>query len=123
MTERDTPDDEETMDVSSELFDEIPTVENPSEETRYLAEIRFPPAARMDRTPSQGYIVNRDVELEVPQWAVEAARWRLQQRENPTREDAAEFLHEFVAPRVTSFRTEDGRDAVEELIDGGEDGD
>lgn len=109
--------------TSSEIpapFDEMPTLTEASERQREFARTSLPPRA----VPNEGEIpdhshthtVKKDVE--VPQWAVEAACWRLLERHNPEdldRWQVEELLIDYVHIEE-QFVTADGGDAVSVIL-------
>ncbi|MFC7175364.1 hypothetical protein ACFQL0_21890 [Haloplanus litoreus] len=86
----------------------------------------FPPEA----VPEEGPIPDvhhshtEAVEITVPPWAFEAVRWRLSHAEPGTvdRWKVREFLAEY-AHADEQFRTPDGRDAVDALLEEVDDAD
>ena len=100
-------------------FDEMPTLEDPPEEVRELGEHRLPPWAVPDEGPIPDWHHHHTVEREiaVPEWALEATRFRLSHNDpdDIDRWRVEEFLFEY-AYITERFLTPDGRDAVDVLL-------
>jgi len=117
-------------------FDAIPTADDAPEDVRSIARVNYPPEAVLDTgpipDPRHQHLVER--ELVVPAWGLDAARWRLQCRLDCEDPDAADTPAELPEWRIEEalmgyaqlrerFVTPDGRDAVDVLQEGLEEGD
>jgi hypothetical protein len=117
-------------------FDAIPTLDDAPDDIRSLARVRFPPAAVSDEgvipDPHHHHITEH--EITVPEWGLEAARWRLQRRVDcEDDETAADTPAELPRWRVEGvlmgyaqlceqFVTPDGGDAVAAVLEALEEG-
>jgi hypothetical protein len=102
-------------------FDAMPTLEDPPERVRELAQVSLPPRAVPDAGPIPDYHHQHTVEAEItlPEWALEAARWRLVDHHDADDLDrwrVEEILMEYAYTRER-YLTPDGRDAVAVLLD------
>lgn len=101
-------------------FDEMPTIDDPSEKERRLGTASYPPEAIPDEGPIPDWRHQHTVEREltIPAWALEATRWRLghNTRDELDRWRVEEFLMEY-AYISERFITPDGRDAVAVLLE------
>jgi|GEM_PF-6771740 len=99
-------------------FDELPTLDEPTESDRLVAGVTLPPRAVPDEgaipDPFHNAVVEKD--LVVPEWGLEAARWRLEQADDPGRGKAERILTEYAYIRER-FVTTDGRDAVDAVLE------
>lgn len=100
-------------------FDAMPTLEDPPERVRELAQVSLPPRAVPEDGPIPDYHHQHTTEREivVPEWALAATRWRLR-FDNPDDLDrwrVEEFLMEYAYIRER-YVTPDGRDAVDVLL-------
>jgi hypothetical protein len=101
-------------------FDAMPTLEDPPERVRELAQVSLPPRAVPDDGPIPDYHHQHTVtrEITLPAWALEAARWRLVEHHDAADLDrwrVEEILMEYAYIRER-YLTPDGRDAVEVLL-------
>lgn len=115
--------DESTTQIPAP-FDELPTVEAPTETERKRARRRFGPRA----APAHGPVVDPnhkrryETPLWLPEWVLEAARWRVQRCADAGVVDrvdrglVADWLLEY-AQADEVFLTPDGRDAVDVILD------
>lgn len=116
----DVPEDETAGTALPAPFDEMPTVDDPTDFERRIAGVNFPPEAVPDEGPVPDVHHQHVVEAEitVPAWALEAARWRLRHND-PDEVDrwrVEEILMEYAYTRER-FLTPDGRDAVDVLLE------
>ena len=106
-------------------FDELPTIEDPTDTERRRATVRLPDRAVPSEGPSPDYRDQElvDIELEAPAWALEAVRWRLAQTpaDDLDRTRVLEYLIKYVCADE-AFVTPDGRDAVDALLESVEGG-
>jgi len=104
-------------------FDQMPVREDPTERTRGLAEVFYPPRAVPERGAipdhRHQHVVTREITL--PAWALEGARWRISERHDPDRQFVEEVLQEY-AYISERFLTPDGHDAVGVLLEHAERG-
>lgn len=100
-------------------FDAVPVVEDPDPDAVDLAWERYGPTAVAGSgpVPDPTHEHRPPVTLEVPDWALQATRWRLAARDDPDPFTVAAILQEYVMPSIT-FETPEGDDAVEKLLDG-----
>ena len=70
-------------------FDAVPTIDEPTDFDREIASASLPPRAIPDEGPMPDYCHQHTVtrEIVVPEWGLEAARWRLQSRLDRDGED------------------------------------
>jgi hypothetical protein len=109
--------------------DELPTLDDPTETGREVAQSRFPPEAVPDTgpipDPSHQHTAER--EIVVPAWGFEAARWHLQRLLDREGDDSPDTPDELTECRIEEalmgyaqlrerFVTPDGRDAVDALL-------
>lgn len=101
-------------------FDALPVLEAPPDKLRRIAEVNLPPWAIPETGPIPDPRHTRTVErpITVPAWALEATRWRLSHADpaDVDRVKVGELLVEYVQLRE-QFRTPDGRNAVDVLLD------
>lgn len=104
-------------------FDELPIVENPTDAQRRVAAINYPPEARPEGgpIPDVHHRHRVDVAITVPAWALEATRWRMSHVTGSVADSyrgrVEEVLMEYAQARE-QFRTPDGRDAVDVILQG-----
>jgi hypothetical protein len=106
-------------------FDAMPVIEEPHERLREMARTNFPPDAVPDEGPIPDLFHTHTVEREitVPAWVLEATRWRLSHTDTDDldRWRVEEYLTEY-AYIEERYRTPDGRDAVDVLLEAADDG-
>lgn len=100
-------------------FDEMPTIDNPTDQQRRLAATMLPPRAVPDDGPIPDYYHRHTPthEIVVPEWALAATRWRLRftDPQDLDRQRIEAFLNDYAHIR-DQYVTPDGRDAVEALL-------
>lgn len=109
---------DEDDDTIPAPFDEIPTIGDPSKRDREIAQIQYPPEAVPDEGPIPDPVHQHQesVEVTVPEWALEAATWRLGHGDGlPDPGKVESTILEYTTPHPT-FVTEDGEDAVEAVL-------
>lgn len=102
-------------------FDDLPTIDEPTDEQRLHARVTIPPWAVPDEgpIPDVRYQIVVERELEVPEWVIEAVRWRASRRD-PDKTIDRRILEEYLMEYAyisERFVTPDGRDAVDVLLD------
>ena len=104
-------------------FDQVPVLEEPSEKDRRIASVNYSPDAIPEEgpMPDPHHQAVREVPHVVPEWALEAARWRLDRADDPGGGKVEMFLMEYAYVRER-FVTPDGRDAVDFLLQEADDG-
>lgn len=98
-------------------FDSIPTVDDPTGQELATARGRYSPEAvpKEGEIPDPYHEARQPVTLTVPEWAIEATRWRLEETEDVGRSKVKEILRDYVVAEPT-FETEGGTDAIDELV-------
>ena len=106
-------------------FDAMPTLEDPPDRLREFARVNYPPEAVPDEAPipDVSHTHTEPVAVTVPEWALEALRWRLDHADarKLDRWYVEEFIVEY-AHAEEQYRTPDGRDAVDALLEAVGDG-
>lgn len=109
---------ETTDDSIPAPFDELPTIAEPSPQKRAQARTHYGDEVVPEKgaIPDPSYSHTSTVDVTVPEWALELARKRLREINDPDRQDVERLLLGDIWLKP-NFRTSDGTDVVEMLLD------
>lgn len=112
-------DESDAPDSIPAPFDQMPTIDDPDDHYRQRGALLYPPEAIPDDGPIPDIHHTHTVEhdITVPDWALEAAKWRLSHadQDDVGRQRVREYLTEY-ASITERFVTTGGRDAVAKVL-------